>query len=158
MKLITLTDEHGRLMGVNADEIAFFRESNDGRLSHVSMRSGRDLFSMQTPWKIAQLIQEANTAQDTNKDDVTSSLPEVTAVADATESPPWYPDDSGLWVEYQGQGIPVSSGIKVQILVRDDRVRREHVGTWSRPASHVNWSWINCMHGRRVVAYKVIGE
>lgn len=157
MKLITLTDEHGRLMGVNADEIAFFRESNDGRLSHVSMRSGRDLFSMQTPWKIAQLIQESNT-YNTNNDDVPAPSLEVTAATEATESNPWYPDDSGLWVEYQGQGIPVPSGIKVQILVRDDRVRREHVGTWSRPASQVNWSWVNCLRGRQVVAYKVISE
>ena len=62
---------------------------------------------------------------------------------------PWYPDDSGSWVETHGVDPELSDRLRVQPLAEIERDRKMHVPTAFFP-SVVNWP--------RIVAYKVVSS
>ena len=62
---------------------------------------------------------------------------------------PWYPDDSGQWVESHGVDPELSDRLRVQLLAEIERDRKMHIPTAFLP-SVVNWP--------RIVAYKVVSS
>ena len=62
---------------------------------------------------------------------------------------PWYPDDSGQWVETHGVDPELSDRLRVQLLAEIERDRKMHIPTAFLP-SVVNWP--------RIVAYKVVSS
>lgn len=67
----------------------------------------------------------------------------------AANEKPWYPDDSGSWVETHGVDPELSDRLRVQILAEIERDRKMHIPTAFLP-SVVNWP--------RIVAYKVVSS
>lgn len=60
---------------------------------------------------------------------------------------PWYPDDSGDWVEFKGNRSPVELGVKCELLLNDERKQKNYKKV-VYPA--------NCFDWTEAVAYKVI--
>ena len=70
---------------------------------------------------------------------------------------PWYPDNSGEWVEYDGSGQPVEDDVWVEVLLAaiDDGVR--DYGPWINRAG--SWRWCRSTSGLNdIVAYKVVSN
>ena len=67
----------------------------------------------------------------------------------AANEKPWYPDDSGSWVETHGVDPELSDRLRVQLLAEIERDRKMHIPTAFLP-SVVNWP--------RIVAYKVVSS
>lgn len=71
---------------------------------------------------------------------------------------PWYPDDSGEWVEVPDDLMGPPAGLKahdlVETLLRDERDRRSH----TKGANSVDlWQWnIAPKRNHRIVAYKKV--
>jgi len=62
-------------------------------------------------------------------------------MGDATKTEdPWYPDDSGAWVEHDGSGMPVDGMAMVAVLTGAHRRRRvpPHPGY---PLRAISWDW-----------------
>ena len=87
----------------------------------------------------------------------TEVVPKVSAVNADIDSPVknWYPNDSGEWIEYDGNGQPVEDDVVVETLLAVERDNRDYVVVQGLA---VNWSW-----GKRqddpdsdIVAYKVV--
>ena len=79
------------------------------------------------------------------------------AVADNT-SPlkPWYPDDSGDWVEYDGSGQPVEDDVFVEVLLAVVDGERDY-GPWKDRAG--SFRWCRSTSGLNdIVAYKVVKQ
>jgi len=70
----------------------------------------------------------------------------VAAPSVATQTP-WYPDDSGKWVETHGVDPELSDRLQVQALSIVERENYRHVATHYRPST-VSWP--------KIVAYKVV--
>lgn len=69
---------------------------------------------------------------------------------------PWYPDDSGDWIEHDGSGAPEGLGEWVYILTRSERNCKKCTLTPSLVAGWVNgFNWSGS-GGTNVVAYKEI--
>lgn len=80
----------------------------------------------------------------------------VQAFVSGTLDAPWYPDDSGEWVEVPGDCMtsPVSAGTEVEVLVR--RARHGKSRTPLRGAA-AGFCWDhNATESGRIVAYKVV--
>lgn len=79
------------------------------------------------------------------------SLPEMPAT-------PWYPDDSGEWVEVPEDLMEMPTGLKartlVSVLFREERQRKSWASV-SHSASAVLWIMPASCH-TRIVAYKVV--
>ncbi len=82
------------------------------------------------------------------------------AVADNT-SPlkPWYPDDSGDWVEYDGSGQPVEDDVLVEAILLQERQGQSYA---SCKADAGDWCW-DCEDDWNnprwcIVAYKVVKQ
>ena len=76
-------------------------------------------------------------------------------VAPAAKDDPWYPDDSGKWVEVPpGSGWPM--GLEparlIEVLTSEER-RAKTYATWARPAG--SWYWLPS-GGGTAVAYKTV--
>ena len=72
---------------------------------------------------------------------------------------PWYPDDSGGWVEVPDDlmGMPpeLNSADLVEVLLREERTQRGDYQRGTLPARE--WAWAHvATDGARVVAYKVV--
>lgn len=72
------------------------------------------------------------------------------------ESTPWYPDDSGEWVEVPNDCMtsPVSAGTEVEVLLRRER----HEKSWTPcrgSAADFYWKLLE-NDDIRIVAYKVV--
>ena len=68
---------------------------------------------------------------------------------------PWYPDDSGKWVEVTpGGGWPngLALGAKIEVLARGERSAKSYK-YWARPAG--SWYWLH-EGGSTIVAYKTV--
>ena len=68
---------------------------------------------------------------------------------------PWYPDDSGKWVEATpGAGLPngLAPGAKIEVLARGERSAKIYK-YWARPAGF--WAWLP-EGGSAIVAYKIV--
>ena len=67
----------------------------------------------------------------------------------------WYPDDSGIWIEYDGSGQPVEDGVLVEIVMKYERY-----GWGSAPvlyrAEDLRWSASPHDTSDDIVAYKVV--
>ena len=72
-------------------------------------------------------------------------------VADNT-SPlkPWYPDNSGEWVEYDGSGQPVEDDVLVEGITVIERYKQDYILLVREAES---WDW-----GMNIVAYKVVKQ
>ena len=72
-------------------------------------------------------------------------------VADNT-SPlkPWYPDNSGEWVEYDGSGQPVEDDVLVEGITAIERYKQDYILLVREAES---WDW-----GMNIVAYKVVKQ
>ena len=72
-------------------------------------------------------------------------------VADNT-SPlkPWYPDNSGEWVEYDGSGQPVEDDVLVEAITAIERYKQDYILLVREAES---WDW-----GTNIVAYKVVKQ
>jgi hypothetical protein len=80
-------------------------------------------------------------------------------MGDATKTEdPWYPDDSGEWVEYDGSGMPVAGHIRVLILLVGERAFRDAPASEDLPASAADWSWPTLPIWARVVAYRLMED
>lgn len=67
---------------------------------------------------------------------------------------PWYPDDSGKWVEVPpGSGFPkgLDLGTTVEVLARGERIAKSYK-YWARPAGF--WYWLH-EGDSTIVAYKI---
>ena len=68
---------------------------------------------------------------------------------------PWYPDDSGKWVEVTpGGGWPngLAPGTKIEVLARGERSAKSYK-YWASPAG--SWYWLHEGDGA-IVAYKIV--
>ena len=68
---------------------------------------------------------------------------------------PWYPDDSGKWVEVTpGVGWPngLAPGAKIEVLARGERSAKSYK-YWASPAG--SWYWLHEGDGA-IVAYKIV--
>lgn len=78
-------------------------------------------------------------------------------VAPAAKDAPWYPDDSGKWVEVTpGSGFPkgLDLGTTVEVLVRGERIAKSYK-YWARPAG--SWYWLHeWWRDGTIVAYKIV--
>lgn len=84
------------------------------------------------------------------------------AAAVAAQTPvekPWYPDDSGLWVEVpqSSMGLPaeLEAHTAVSVLIGYERESRNY-SECSDPASDWVWDHVSGSN-RRIVAYRVLG-
>lgn len=73
---------------------------------------------------------------------------------------PWYPDDSGLWVEIPDDCMKVPEGLSMdaefEVLRKSERETKSYE-SWS--AKHSYWVWNHGPHeGCRIVAYKVVKQ
>lgn len=68
---------------------------------------------------------------------------------------PWYPDDSGEWVEWAGGPCPVVYGAFVVILLRSYRENRD--ASMITPRNAVLCKWRHDGAGDDIVAYRVVG-
>lgn len=76
---------------------------------------------------------------------------------DIDHSPkPWYPDDSGEWVEVPDDqvGCPVHADTRIEYLCARERLRKEW-STDQQAADQLSWG-LSTEHGGRIVAYKVV--
>ena len=74
-------------------------------------------------------------------------------VADKTDPlKPWYPDNSGEWIEYYGGGCPVSPAQVVEFLLR---IEREEQCYDPQPSLAMDCDWSIEGLGGDIVAYKV---
>ena len=76
-------------------------------------------------------------------------------VAPAAKDAPWYPDDSGKWVEVPpGSGFPkgLDLGTTVEVLARGERIAKSYK-YWARPAG--SWYWLH-KGDINFVAYKIV--
>ena len=87
-------------------------------------------------------------------EDITKESPQDSYVFVDKTSPlkPWYPDDSGEWIEYDGSGLPVDGREVIEVLMREEREYRYYL---LHQISAWQFSWANCGHGSDIVAYKV---
>lgn len=69
---------------------------------------------------------------------------------------PWYPDDSGEWVEVSDDctACPIPDGTFVHYLLRSEREGKDYAD-YSNPADELNWDLEPGEDGR-IVAYKVV--
>ena len=65
---------------------------------------------------------------------------------------PWYPDDSGEWIEYDGSGQPLDDGELVEVLLGYERNDQDYYKQFNVVESY-DWSWTK--DSEQVVAYKV---
>lgn len=86
---------------------------------------------------------------------------EVTTSAEVSEKArgssvkqsPWYPDDSGEWVEYDGSGQPVEDDVVVEVLFRAERGRQ----CWKEASTRASgWCWDIKAGSATIVAYKIV--
>lgn len=75
--------------------------------------------------------------------------------AKPVEAAPWYPDDSGEWVEYRGDCNPVEYTTLVEILMESERDDMDY-GACVNEAGTYRWSLTGC--NTDIVAYKVVKE
>ena len=66
----------------------------------------------------------------------------------------WYPDNSGEWVEYDGEGQPTDGSTLVTVLLREER----HIKSYTESAERTAfWNWVvNENSPYDIVAYKVV--
>lgn len=69
-----------------------------------------------------------------------------------TQGSLWYPDNSGAWIEYDGNGQPEEDDVVVEVLVLGER-REEFWNSDARPAKQWGWDFKNT----EIVAYKIVG-
>ena len=71
---------------------------------------------------------------------------------------PWYPDNSGEWIEYDGSGQPVEDGVLVEVIMAAERRERDYTSL-VRMAEVWDWGprWCH-RNGGHVVAYKVVKQ
>jgi hypothetical protein len=69
---------------------------------------------------------------------------------------PWYPDDSGEWVEVPDDCTvcPLPDGTFVHYLLRSEREGKDYAA-YSNPADELNWD-LEPEENGRIVAYKVV--
>ena len=67
---------------------------------------------------------------------------------------PWYPDNSGEWVEHDGSGQPVGDGVLVEVLMVGERDERDYA---IRVREAKYWDWGASLYdpNEDIVAYKV---
>ena len=71
--------------------------------------------------------------------------------AETEPETPWYPDNSGEWVEIGDESIPgIQGSIEIEALTLDERMKKKYFYE-TIPARNVNWA---CKGG--VVAYKLV--
>lgn len=89
-------------------------------------------------------------------EDVTEENPKVSEVVADKSNPlkPWVPDDSGEWIEYDGNGQPVEDSVKVQALCKLDRDFGLLEDSSVYKASFLVWGRNNSEFD--IVAYKII--
>jgi hypothetical protein len=70
---------------------------------------------------------------------------------------PWYPDDSGEWVEHDGSGMPVPAPAGVNVLLRFERDERDYR---PEPRAACGWDWRSLPSGTPgsgdIVAYRLV--
>lgn len=101
-----------------------------------------------------------STAVDTN--DLRAELTRIQGaiaelkVAKYGEPTPWYPDDSGEWVEVPDDCTvcPLPDGTFVHYLLRSEREGKDYAA-YSNPADELNWD-LEPEENGRIVAYKVV--
>lgn len=72
------------------------------------------------------------------------------------EQTPWYPDNSGEWVEHTTGFQPVSSLTRVEVLIRSERERKDYHEV-SGVALTYEWGVDEGYHdGCDIVAYKIV--
>lgn len=78
-------------------------------------------------------------------------------MGDATKTEdPWYPDDSGEWIEYDGLEMPVPGDTLVLILLEWERTDRRTGVAEDIPAPANDWGWGNLPNGLDIVAYRLV--
>lgn len=66
---------------------------------------------------------------------------------------PWYPDDSGEWIEYDGSGQPVDNDVVVEVLFHAERGRQ----CWKEASTRASgWCWDIKAGSAKIVAYKIV--
>lgn len=90
--------------------------------------------------------------QTSNTSQCTGMVVQGSSIKPATSSP-WYPDDSGEWVEYYGSGQPVDDDVVVAVLLRAER-DEQYWGTMPFRASE--WNWDISVGSTKIVAYKIV--
>ena len=95
-----------------------------------------------------------------NEDAEAASLevisPKVSAVDVDIDNPvkPWVPDDSGEWIEYNGEGQPTDDSTLVAVLLREERHIKSYIES-AEPSA--DWDWVvNGSSPYDIVAYKVV--
>lgn len=73
------------------------------------------------------------------------------------ENTPWYPDDSGEWIEYDGSGQPVENNVIVDVIIKGER-ERKYYAQRPEPAYRWSWDWSRGFKQSRIVAYKIVKE
>ena len=74
---------------------------------------------------------------------------------------PWYPDNSGEWVEYDGSGQPVEDDVLVEVLLLHERDAHEYK---QKKSKAWRWCWDCCSdwlafsEDENIVAYKVVKQ
>lgn len=66
---------------------------------------------------------------------------------------PWYPDDSGEWIEYDGSGQPVEDDVVVEVLLQVERYNRGAVAILRKACE---WYWGIDVGTAKIVAYKIV--
>lgn len=66
---------------------------------------------------------------------------------------PWYPDDSGEWIEYDGSGQPVDNDVVMEVLLHGER--NEHYW-YTMPLRASEWDWDIEVGSAKIVAYKIV--
>ena len=71
-------------------------------------------------------------------------------------STPWYPDDSGEWIEVPEdcKVCPCESSLKIEVLLLDERIDRQWDSS-EHPADYFAWD-LAAQEASRIVAYKVV--
>ena len=70
----------------------------------------------------------------------------------SVEEKPWYPDDSGEWVEYDGENRPEPFALVDCLLVTERN--SEILISCPMPVNNWNWNWTGSQTD--IVAYKVV--
>lgn len=85
--------------------------------------------------------------------DVVVTTREEPAAAPASETP-WYPDDSGEWIEHDGVARPVDGETLVDVLLSGERDQR----IWTAAIDQARYfGWAHKPWGNRnVVAYRIV--
>lgn len=72
---------------------------------------------------------------------------------DEDEETPWYPDDSGEWVEHTTGSQPVPSLTRVEVLIRSEREQKDYYKSKDEAREYY---WDVDQDGGDIVAYKIV--